>query len=289
MGRIDKMKKYIVQKECILKAFIEETMTDLSKHKRKSFLANGIILVNGKVRTKYDYPLKVNDVVSLKDKTVETDLNILYEDKDIIVVDKPAGILTVSTNKMEEVTLYREVSDYVKKQKISNRIFIVHRLDRDTSGVILFCKDQRLKRQFQDHWNDLVLLREYIGVVEGTPNPRKGCIKQYLMEDDHCKVYTTKNTQEGKLAITNYEVLWSTPMNALVKFNLETGRKNQIRVACESIHHPIIGDRKYGAKSSPIKRLGLHASKFVCVHPVTREKMEFESKIPKQFDKIMSK
>lgn len=234
MERVIMRKEYVVKEVCILKEFIEENMKDLSKHKRKSLLTNGVIEVNGKVRTKYNYPLKVGDKITLKEKEIPTSLEILYEDDDIIVVNKPSGVLTVGTDQHEDHTLYREVSHYVKQKKASNRIFIVHRLDRDTSGVILFCKNQKLKRMFQDHWNELVLKREYIGVTEGVPRKRKGTVIQYLKENEQYLVYATSE-KEGKKAITHYEVLKENGVNAYVRFDLETGRKNQIRVACKSL------------------------------------------------------
>lgn len=282
-------KEYLVEKETTLKEFIEETWKDLSKHKRKSLLVNGVFQVNQKVQTKYNYPLKKGDMVSMKEKEIETNLDIIYEDKDIIVIDKPSGFLTISTDNRDEPTLYKEVSEYVKKQKLQNRIFIVHRLDKDTSGVILFCKDQKLKRMFQDHWNELVLKREYIGIVEGSPKQKKGCVRQYLKENDAHQVYVTKNKNDGKLAITDYEVIDEMRGYSLIRFELETGRKNQIRVACQSLGCPIVGDKKYGAETNPLKRLGLHASKLVCVHPVTKETFEWKSQKNLSFPKKMLK
>lgn len=285
MERVIMRKEYVVKEVCILKEFIEENMKDLSKHKRKSLLTNGVIEVNGKVRTKYNYPLKVGDKITLKEKEIPTSLEILYEDDDIIVVNKPSGVLTVGTDQHEDHTLYREVSHYVKQKKSSNRIFIVHRLDRDTSGVILFCKNQKLKRMFQDHWNELVLKREYIGVTEGVPRKRKGTVIQYLKENEQYLVYATSE-KEGKKAITHYEALKENGVNAYVRFDLETGRKNQIRVACKSLGCPLVGDKKYGAKTNPTHRLLLHASLFSCIHPVSKKKFVFSCKVPSDFQKM---
>ena len=278
-------KEYVVKDVCILKDFLDKNMTDVSKHKRKGLLTNGIIEVNGKVQTKYNYPLKIGDKITLKEKEIPTSLNIIYEDDDIIVVDKPSGVLTIGTEKHEENTLYREVSYYVKQKKASNRIFVVHRLDKDTSGVILFCKNQKLKRMFQDHWNELVLKREYVGVTEGVLKKRKGTIIQYLKENEQYMIYET-SMKEGKKAITHYEVMEENGKYAYVRFQLETGRKNQIRVACKSLGCPLVGDKKYGAKTNPMHRLLLHASMFSCAHPVTHKKLQFSSKIPKNFQKL---
>lgn len=285
MERVIMRKEYVVKEVCILKDFLEKNMTDISKHKRKSLLTNGVIEVNGKVQTKYNYPLKVGDKITFREKEIPTSLNILYEDDDIIVVDKPSGVLTVGTDKHEDNTLYREVSYYVKQKKVSNRIFIVHRLDKDTSGIILFCKNQKLKRMFQDHWNELVLKREYVGITEGVPKQKKGTVIQYLKENEQFMVYAT-SPKEGKKAITNYEVIEENGRYAYVRFQLETGRKNQIRVACKSLGCPLVGDKKYGAKTNPMHRLLLHASMFACIHPVTHKKLQFSSKIPKNFQKL---
>lgn len=285
MERVIMRKEYVVKEVCILKDFLEKNMTDISKHKRKSLLTNGVIEVNGKVQTKYNYPLKVGDKITCREKEIPTSLNILYEDDDIIVVDKPSGVLTVGTDKHEDNTLYREVSYYVKQKKVSNRIFIVHRLDKDTSGIILFCKNQKLKRMFQDYWNELVLKREYVGITEGVPKQKKGTVIQYLKENEQFMVYAT-SSKEGKKAITNYEVIEENGRYAYVRFQLETGRKNQIRVACKSLGCPLVGDKKYGAKTNPMHRLLLHASMFACIHPVTHKKLQFSSKIPKNFQKL---
>lgn len=213
-------------------------------------------------------------------------LDIIYEDKGIIVVNKEHHLLTVSNEKEKEHTLYHEVSDYLKKKNPKNKVFIIHRLDKDTSGVILFAKNQNIKRLYQDNWNNLVKKRGYIAIVEGVVKEKKGTIKSYLVENSTQLVYTTKDTKLGKLAITNYEVIQNNKEYSLVNIEIITGRKNQIRVHMKEFGHPIIGDKKYDSRKNPIRRLGLHANILIIKNPITKKDMEFKAKIPKQFNSI---
>ena len=172
-------------------------------------------------------------------------LDIIYEDKEIIVVNKEAKLLTISTDKVKNHTLYNEVSNYVKKQYPKNKIFVVHRLDKDTSGVILFVKNEKIKKAFQDNWENI------------------GIIKSYLFETKTLQVLSSNNPNKGKLAITEYESIKESKKYSLVKINILTGRKNQIRVHLNLIGHSIVGDKKYGALTNPLNRLGLHATRLL--------------------------
>ena len=169
--------------------------------------------------------------------------------------------------------------EYVKKKHKSNKIFIVHRLDKDTSGVVLFAKTEEIKKELQNNWNDLAD-REYIAILEGNLKEEKGVIKNYLLEDRTHKVYISKN-KKGEYAETHFEVINRTNKNTVVRIFIKTGKKNQIRVAFASLNHPIIGDKKYGSKSNPIKRLGLHASKLII--QMDDKEQEFCSKLPDNF------
>lgn len=208
-------------------------------------------------------------------------LDIIFEDKEILVINKPSKKLTIATTKEQTRTLYHEAREYVKKQNPKNKIFIVHRLDKDTSGVILFAKNERLKKLFQDNWDFLCQKREYLAIVEGKPNKKKDIIKSYLTESKTLQVFSTPDPKKGKLAITEYEVLKSNKSYSLVKINIKTGRKNQIRVHMSDINTPIVGDKKYKSKTNPINRLGLHASILEIKHPITKKVMKFEAKVPK--------
>lgn len=206
-------------------------------------------------------------------------LDIIYEDKEILVVNKKAGMLTISDGKTDN-TLYSMAREYVKKQHKSNKIFIVHRLDKDTSGVVLFSKSEKLKKELQDNWNKLAR-REYIAILEGKLENNMGVIKEYLKETKTHLVYAT-NDKKGDYAETHYEVIKRTNNNTIVKVLIKTGRKNQIRVAFKNLGHPIVGDKKYGAKTNPIKRMGLHASK------LSVNNKEFNADIPEYFLKYLN-
>ncbi len=215
-------------------------------------------------------------------------LDIIYEDKYFLVVNKPSGLLTVSTDKEKEKTLFHKVLEYEKKKNKSNKIFILHRLDKDTSGIVILAKDQKLKFTMQNNWNELVKLRSYVAVVEGTLEKESDTIKSYLAEDKTLKTYIT-NSKKGNLAVTKYRVVSSNNKYSLLDIEIKTGRKNQIRVQLNSIGNPIIGDKKYGSNINPINRLGLHANKLVLINPITKKEMSFETDIPNEFVNLFIK
>ena len=213
-------------------------------------------------------------------------LDIIYEDKELIVINKPTKKLCVSTEKQKENTLYSEVSSYVKKQNPKNKIFIVHRLDRDTSGIVIFAKNENLKRKLQDNWDKLAIKREYVAIVDGTFKKKKDTLKDYLKESKTLQVYVTDDTKNGKLAITDYEVINENRVYSMLKINIHTGRKNQIRVQLSNINHPIVGDKKYKSRNNPLGRLALHATKLEVTHPTIKKVLVFESKVPENFIKV---
>lgn len=214
-------------------------------------------------------------------------LDIIYEDKDMIVINKPAHLLTVATLDEKINTLYHKVYEYEKKKNKNNKIFIVHRLDKDTSGIVLFAKSAHLKELLQDNWSSLAKVREYYAIVEGNVKENEATIKEYLKETKTLQTIKTTENQ-GKLAITNYKVLKRSKAFSILEITIKTGRKNQIRVAMQDINHPIIGDKKYGSTKNPLRRLCLHASRLVIINPLTQKEMEFTSVIPKEF-KIFEK
>ena len=183
----------------------------------------------------------------------------------------------MATNKERDRTAYGILSDYVKKENPKNKIFIIHRLDRETSGVMMFAKSEKVQRLMQESWNDTIKERTYVALVEGVPQPPKGTVTSYLKESKALIVYSSQNPDNGQLSITNYTVLKSTADYALLELELETGRKNQIRVHMQDIGHPIAGDSKYGAETNPIGRLGLHAE------VLAFEPMKFDAPVPKTF------
>ena len=205
-------------------------------------------------------------------------MDIIYEDKELLVVNKPPKLLTISDGKTDN-TLYNMARSYVKKQHKSNKIFIVHRLDKDTSGVVLFAKSEDVKKYLQDNWNKITK-REYLGILDGYLENNNGVIKEYLVEDKTHRVYAS-NKKIGEYAETHYEVLNRKLKCTLVKIEIRTGKKNQIRVGFSNLGHPIIGDKKYGSKNNYIKRLGLHASRLEI--NIKDKKYVFEASIPKEF------
>lgn len=215
-------------------------------------------------------------------------MNIVYEDSEIIVINKPSGLLSVSTLKESENTLFHQVYTYLKQKHKNNKVFIVHRLDKDTSGLVLFAKNEKMKYLLQDNWDKLVINREYIAVVEGVVKNTK-TIKSWLKETEALVSYSSLKPNDGKLAITNYKSLTTNKSFSLLEIHILTGRKNQIRVHMKDNGSPIVGDKKYGAKTNPIKRLGLHANKLELIHPITKKVMVFETKIPNEFIRMFPK
>lgn len=210
-------------------------------------------------------------------------MDIIYEDKEMLIVHKPTKLLTIGTDKIRENTLYHEASDYVKKKHPKNKVFIVNRLDKDTSGIVVFAKSDQEKKDLQKQWNQIAKVREYLAIVEGRVNSKKGTLQSFLKEDKTLKVYETKD-KSGDLAITHFEVLARTRAYSLLRIRIETGKKHQIRVQLKGIGHPIIGDKKYGSQKNPLSRLGLHASFLELWYH--NKKYSFTAKVPKEFKRM---
>lgn len=207
-------------------------------------------------------------------------LNIIYEDKDIIVINKPTHLLTISTENEKERTLFHKVYLYLKKKKKNNKVFVVHRLDKDTSGLIVFAKSELVKKKLQNNWDKSI--RNYVAVVNGNVLKEKDTLRSYLKETKTLLVYST-NDKSGDLAITSYQKIMSNKEYSLLSINIKTGRKNQIRVQLNDIGHSIVGDKKYGIKKDPLRRLCLHANYLEFNHPITNKKMSFDIDIPNSF------
>lgn len=274
----------IVKEESELLTYLLNKFNKLSKNSVKNLLTNKQIVVNNKIITKYNYLLKVGDKISFNGKKDTLGLKIIYEDNLFLVIDKPAPLLTVATDKEKEKTAYVLASKYVKQQNIKNRIYVLHRLDKDTSGVLVFCKNEDIKEELQNKWNDVVTKREYYAVVEGSLLKKQGVIKSYLKEDKTRMVYSSKN-KDGKLAITEYQVIKENKQYSLVNVNILTGRKNQIRVHFKDLGNPLVGDTKYGSTCNPIGRLCLHAS-CICFNYKEKE-YTFSSPIPSKIKNLI--
>lgn len=262
-----------------------------SRNNIKSLLKNKKIMVDGAVVTQFDYMLRPKQVVSISkypmiQKSLKSSLDIVYEDDDLIVINKPAGLLSVGTDKDLGDTAYRMVMDYIRTDHRKGELFIVHRLDRDTSGLLIFSKNYKLREALQDDWNKLVKYRGYYALVQGVLKNKKDTLKHYLKENTLHMVYVSTNKHEAQEAITHYEVVKESKYHSLLEVKIDTGRKNQIRVQMDYIGHPVLGDKKYGKPDDPIKRLGLHAYRLEFTHPFTKKYFKFETKLPPVFLKL---
>lgn len=274
-----------------LMAFLIEKLPNKGRNNIKSLLTHHQVTVVNKVVTKYNHPLQAGQEVIInwslvREKEYIKGLKLIYEDSELIVIDKPAGLLSIASDIEKQHTAYHQLTEYVRRHNPDNRIFIVHRLDRDTSGVMLFAKNEEVKHALQDAWKELVVDRAYIAVVEGRVNKQEDMIKSWLLETKTKMMYSSSTPGDGLEAITHYKVLHATPQFSLLEIRLETGRKNQIRVHMKDIGHSIVGDKKYGSTSNPISRLGLHAHLLAFHHPVTGDLMRFETEVPKIFTRL---
>ena len=278
--------KLVVEKDGELLDYLYDHV-DMPKKRIKQYLTHGSIYVNNNKTTKYNYKLVagMNIVINTSNNTKSLPFNILFEDDHIIVVNKPSGLLTIATTKERENTLYHIVREYLVSNNKNARVFIVHRLDKDTSGIVVFAKDEKTKNKLQENWNEYVSLREYVAVVHGKLKKDSDRIVQYLKETKTNLVYIAHD-KDGKEAITNYNVVKENDKYSLLSINLETGRKNQIRVALASLNNPILGDKKYGKKDE-FNRLYLHANRLKLYYPEIGKEILFETEIPNEFKKVM--
>lgn len=285
---MNKSLSFIAEQKDTLLNFLLSHIKGMSRNNIKNLLSKKQVLVDGKIVTKFDFPVHSGQNISVapvKQKTLPSlPFDIIYEDNEIIVIDKPAGLLSIATEKEKLHTAYHIVNDYVKQKNKHGRIFIVHRLDKDTSGVLLFAKTDEAKRLFQDNWEDISKLRRYLAIVEGKPPKESDTIISTLLETETHLVYSGRG---GKKAITHYTVLKSSNEFSLLDVKIDTGRKNQIRVHMKDIGTPVTGDKKYGALKNPVKRLCLHACELVLTHPKTKKEMSFKAKTPKDFKKLI--
>ncbi|MBR1569959.1 MAG: RluA family pseudouridine synthase [Bacteroidales bacterium] len=310
--------------------YLYELFPGQSRTGVKNMLSKGQILVNGESRTAFDQPLFKGDTLTVLPKGIsiaratrsdareeveKAGVKIVFEDDDYMVVDKPSGMLTISTARgsaaksgHREKTLYALLNAYVKvnarmqrkedllsgvdPDRSTAKIWIVHRIDKGTSGVLVFAKNERAKDILQSKWKELVLERKYVAFVEGRVEKPRGAVQSWLTENPKSlkMVSSDVETKDGQLAITHYQVLDYYHKGrypyTLVEFSLETGRKNQIRVHAADLGHPIAGDEKYGAESDPVRRLALHASTLVFRHPFTGKMIRTQSPLPEIFNRF---
>ena len=281
--------KLKVEKEGELLDYLYNNL-DMPKKRIKQYLTHGSIFVNNNRTTKYNYKLipGMNIVIDTDSKNKKTlPFDILFEDEHIIVVNKPSGLLTIATEKEKDKTLYHIVREYLVSKNKFAKVFIVHRLDKDTSGIVVLAKNEKTKNKLQENWNEYVTVREYVAVVHGHLKNESDKIVQKLKETKTNLVYPTKD-EDGKEAITNYKVIKETDNYSMVSINIETGRKNQIRVAFQTLRNPIVGDKKYGDPRDKETRLYLHANRLKMYYPELKKDILFETTTPNEFKKIMN-
>ena len=310
-----------VAHEGALLQYLFEILPGQSRTSVKNLLSKGQVLVNGEGQTAFDLPLKKGDTITIlpkgisiaraiksdaKDEVLKAGVKILFEDENYIVVDKPSGMLTVATGK-EKKTLYALLNAYIKvnarmqrkedlisgktPDRSTAKIWIVHRLDKGTSGALVFAKNERAKDILQSKWKDLVAERKYVAWLEGKLEKESGAIQSWLVENPKSLKMNSYDTEvkDGQLAITHYRVLSYSRHYTQVEFSLETGRKNQIRVHAASLGHPVAGDDKYGAETDPIKRLALHAATLVFRNPFSNKMVRCSSPLPESFERFTLK
>ena len=285
------LKQYKVTKECELLEFLLETFKNQSRNSVKSLLSSHRVSVDGAPTSQFNFKLYPEDTVIISNAPIRrktrSNLPIIYEDDDIIVINKPSGLLSIASDNEKSSTAYRMLSDYVQQKDKHNRIFVVHRLDEDTSGVLMVAKNVKIQQALQNNWNDIVKKRGYYAIVEGEMEKKSDTIKSYLKKNSQNLMYSSKKAGDGQLAITHYKVIKSNGTYSLLDVNIDTGRKNQIRVHLGEKGHYIIGDDKYGKPANPIKRLCLHAYELDLIHPFTGKLMKFTSPMPKEFGILM--
>ena len=298
---------YRVEEVSELLPFLLIKMGGMTRTSIKQLLGQRRVTVNNVIQTRHDTPLRKGDIITIESGRGNVELRhpklrIVYEDDALIVVEKKNGLLTVPVKAdSKETTVFSILKEYVRKQSHRNTVHVVHRLDRETSGLLVFAKSPELQEYMRTYWRQLVTKRSYVALVEGKLEKNEGKITSWLTEDSRTALVSSSPVDNGgQLAITNYKVLKESALQtdeveldsaySLVELNLETGRTNQIRVPMASMGHPVVGDRKYGHgnESSSIDRLCLHARVLEFIHPMTEKKVRFEAPMPKEFARIFT-
>ena len=278
---------YTVEEDAQLLDWLIANLKGLSRNKVKDTLHGRGIKVNGKIVTQFDYPLtrgmKISVSKSKKNDTFKSRyVNLVYEDPYLVVIEKKSGILSMAAGH-KSLNVKTVLDDYFRQTKQRCTAHVVHRLDRDTSGLMVYAKDMQTEQTLEHEWHNIVYDRRYVAVVSGEMEDDEGTIANWLKDNKAYVTYSSPVDNGAKYAVTHFHVLDRTTEHSLVEYKLETGRKNQIRVHSADMNHPVCGDVKYGNGDDPIHRLCLHAYMLHFFHPVTRARMEFETPIPSQF------
>ena len=287
------LKSFKVSSESQLLDFLYAKITNESRNNIKKYLSNHQVLVNGSCVTQFNYLIYKEDVVQISKNPINNTpkengkLDIIYEDDELIAINKPSGLLSIESDNEKSNTAYRLLNDYVSKKDKKARVFIVHRIDKDTSGVLVVAKNEKIKNLLQHNWQDIVKKREYIAICEGVFKQKEGTVKSYLKENMNHLMYST-NDKSGQYSVTHYKVIKQSSKYAMVDVCIDSGRKNQIRVHMGDLNHKVVGDEKYGPVSNPINRLGLHAYVLEFVHPISKKEMSFKAKVPSCFNGLFN-
>lgn len=275
-----------------LMKFLIHKLPGKSRNNIKSLLAGKQVFVDGKPVKQFNHPLVPGQQVNIRWNRVAPEkkyrgINIVYEDKDIIVVDKHAGLLSIPTDHEKSKTAFNMATLFLESKGQESKLYVVQRLDRDASGLMVFARSEKVQHILQSNWKDIISKMVYLAVVEGVPEKMEDTITSYLKESKSLLVSSSQDPKEGAKAVTHYQVIKFGKSCSLLKITMETSRKNQLRVHMNDIGHPVVGDKKYEAKTSPIGRLGLHAWGLAFKHPVNHEPLQFETPIPRKLLRLI--
>ncbi len=281
---------FTVKSPALLLDFVLTALDGVSRNKAKAILSGSGISVNGKIVTRHDHPLRPGDRVDISKRKPRAEFSnkfvkLVYEDHHIIVIEKSVGILSMASNS-QAFSVKSVIDDYLRKSHQKCTAHVVHRLDRDTSGLLVYAKTMEAEQILEHNWRDIVSDRRYLALVSGRMERAEGVVESWLKDNKAYITYSSPTDNGGKFAVTRYRTLKSTDAYSLVELKLETGRKNQIRVHMQDLGHPVCGDTKYGNGDNPIGRLALHAFRLHFHHPITGQPLRFETEEPKSFLKV---
>lgn len=286
------IKEIRVKKESSLLNYLIEDLK-YSRNNAKNLLSHHLVSIDGAPISQFDFMIYKGDTLIISKRPIKkkerNNLPIVYEDDEFIVINKPYGLLSIASDKEKSSTAYRMVTDYLQAKDKHNRIFVVHRIDKETSGILVFVKNEKLKDELQDSWNTLVTKRGYYALVEGIMEKKEDTIINYLKMNSLNLMYITKPSKTAQKCITQYKVIMENKKYSLLDVNLLTGRKNQIRVTLGSLNHYVLGDDKYGEPENPLNRLGLHAYELDLIHPISKKLYKFICPLPKEFSQLINK
>ncbi len=287
------IKVYSIEQAGELLPFLLKTFSSKKRPVLKSVLAGGQIKVNGQLTTQFNHPLKKGDKLTINwakpgKKLKLKQLNVIFEDKHLIVIEKEAGLLSVASAKEKSKTAIQVLKEHIAQVSPNEKVFIVHRLEREMSGILVFAKSADIQSQLQNDWNSYVTERKYIAIAEGTFKEKTGTLKNYLTANKNNQVFVGKSPEGATLATTNYKVLKQSKAYSMLQLSTESGFKNQIRVQLAHIGHAVTGDKKYGARKNPLSRVAIHASLLEILHPITGDKLRFELVAPSAFRNLVA-